>query len=100
MQWEKATIASVDADGVTATLTTPLKFDHYGDTNPTISSTNTNALHVIDPKYGSELDMRGTVGLLTRNIKIRGSDEDNWGCRVFAQDWLKTTNNVTETYLP
>lgn len=34
----------------------------------------------IDGIYGGDLDMRGTVGHITRNIKIRGNYEDSeWG---------------------
>lgn len=31
-----------------------------------------------------ELDMRATVGHLSRNIVIEGDDQDDWGCHVFV----------------
>jgi hypothetical protein len=30
------------------------------------------------------LDSRTTVGLLTRDIRIWGTDVDNWGCRLLV----------------
>lgn len=32
--------------------------------------------------------MRGTVGHLTRNIKIVGSDEDGWGGSILVYHWI------------
>lgn len=42
------------------------------------------------------MDVRGAVGLLTRNIKItKGYDANNWGCRVLVYSFLLTfTNNL------
>ena len=54
---EKMTIDSVSADGITVTLTEPLKFEHIS----------------ISQTFGShEIETRAEVGLLTRNIKVRG----------------------------
>jgi len=32
------------------------------------------------------IDMRAEVLLLTRNIKITGTDTDNWGCAIVTSD--------------
>lgn len=36
----------------------------------------------IDAGEIGTLDMRAVVGHLTRNVKISGSKDNNWGCRV------------------
>lgn len=46
--------------GNVVTVTTPFKYKHYG---------------VIEDYDGTPFDMRAEVGLLSRNIKIRGTDE-------------------------
>ena len=35
--------------------------------------------------------MRAAVGHLTRNIKIKGSTEDNWGGHFFVYHWIDNT---------
>ena len=32
--------------------------------------------------------MRATVGHLTRNIKISGTPEDNWGGHIYIYNWI------------
>jgi hypothetical protein len=58
---ETAIIDHVDSNSANIIyLTAPLKFKHYAETET----------------YGSDtMEIRGEVGLLSRNIKIRGSDE-------------------------
>lgn len=53
-------IAAVSVDGLTITVTTPFKYKHF-------SATET---------YGSDnFVMRAEVGLLTRNIVVKGDDD-------------------------
>jgi hypothetical protein len=59
-----------------------LKFFHYGHKT------------YLNNKNGN-LDMRGVVALLTRNIKIVGEDVDGWGFRVLItkyKDFIKKVN--------
>lgn len=50
-----------------ATLKAPLKFYHWGAAESTA-------------KEYSGVDMRTEAVLLTRNIVVRGNNQDNWGC--------------------
>ncbi|ELZ24921.1 G8 domain-containing protein [Halosimplex carlsbadense 2-9-1] len=56
-QAERRTVASVSGNQVT--LEEPLDHDHYG---------------AVETHAGTELDMRAEVGLLTRNVELRGDD--------------------------
>ncbi|XP_043232444.1 fibrocystin-L-like [Amphibalanus amphitrite] len=66
---EKRVISAVSEDGLTLTLDTPLAFEH-------ISSEQTFA--------GQTVRMRAEVGLLTRNVKVRGSVNDEFTEEVRA----------------
>ncbi len=36
--------------------------------------------------------MRGTVGIISRNIKVKGSgswSKGGWGARIYVTDWIK-----------
>jgi hypothetical protein len=69
--------------GTTITLNGSLVYEHYGDSAP------------ITNVYGGVIDTRAAVGLLTRNIKItRGSDANNWGCRVQVYSYLMKFNTT------
>lgn len=70
-----------DATGETE-LNKAIKHDHYGSS--------------YDEQEGTySYDMRAEVGLLTRNIVIRGDKEnETWGGQIFVTEW---TNPVTET---
>ena len=67
---EYVTIQSV-VDNNTFTIDKGLQFNHYGSANP------------INTEYGY-LDMRAEVGVLSRNIKIIGANDSDWGCRVLT----------------
>ena len=54
---EELEVASVDGNVVT--FTTPLRYDHYGE---------------VQRVAGKDLDMRAEIGLLSRNIRIRGDE--------------------------
>ncbi|XP_063605340.1 fibrocystin-L-like [Penaeus indicus] len=71
---EERTIASVSADGLTLTLTEPLEFEH-------ISIEQTFGTHTVET--------RAEVGLLTRNIKIRGNVNSDFVEEIEAcdEDW-------------
>ncbi|QPV62556.1 hypothetical protein I7X12_17765 [Halosimplex litoreum] len=56
-QAERRTVESVDGNEVT--LEDPLDHDHYG---------------AVERHAGADLDMRAEVGLLTRNVELRGDD--------------------------
>lgn len=63
-QNEKHTISAVSPNGKTLTLESALKFKHVGETVPLIS--------------GHELGAFAEVGLLTRNVVVRGSNHKEW----------------------
>ena len=42
------------------------------------------------------LDVRGEVLLLDRNIKLVGTDTDNWGCQFVTTDVLITSGDSIE----
>ncbi|ROL45843.1 Fibrocystin-L [Anabarilius grahami] len=63
-------IASVSADGRTLTLTEPLRYTHLG-------------VSVTLPD-GTDFEARAEVGLLTRNIVVRGSNNMEWNDQIAA----------------
>ncbi len=63
-------IASVSADGRTLTLTKPLEYTHLG-------------VSVTLPD-GTVFEARAEVGLLTRNIVVRGSNNVEWNDQIEA----------------
>lgn len=65
---EKRTIASVSADGMHITLTRPLNYTHLG-----ITTTLPD---------GTVFEARAEVGILTRNILIRGSENVEWNDKI------------------
>ena len=77
-EYEEVTITSLTSN--TVTFTPALSFAHYGS-----SSALTNG-------YGT-LDMRASVGVLDRNIKILGnSDPNGWGFGVVIYAWKDTSD--------
>ena len=64
---EQRTIQSVSSDGLTLTLTEALEHGHLGE-DVTFSGANGDVT----------LGARAEVGLLTRNIKFMGSNDDQW----------------------
>jgi hypothetical protein len=43
----------------------------------------------ISTKYGGKgIDLRSVVGHISRNIKIYGSPDDNWGGSVYVYHWV------------
>ncbi|XP_045661731.1 fibrocystin-L isoform X1 [Ursus americanus] len=81
---EKRTLASVSADGTKITLTTPLNHTHLGITVPLPD--------------GTLLEARAEVGILTRNILIRGSDNVEWSNKIPAcPDGFDTGEFATQT---
>lgn len=63
-------IASVSANGKTLTLTEPLTYTHLG-------------VSVTLPD-GTVFEGRAEVGLLTRNIVVRGSQQQEWNDNIEA----------------
>lgn len=70
MENEMVTIASVLDNGRTLKLSQPLKYTHLG-----VSVTLPN---------GKVFEGRAEVGLLTRNIVIRGSNNIEWNDKIDA----------------
>ncbi|XP_033758550.1 fibrocystin-L-like [Pecten maximus] len=66
---EVRTVTAVSADGLSLTLSEPLKYKHLGVTS-TIGS--------------RQLEGRAEVGLLTRNIVVRGSRDISWAEEIEA----------------
>ncbi|OCT77099.1 hypothetical protein XELAEV_18032294mg, partial [Xenopus laevis] len=81
---EKMTILSVSQDGKTVTLTQPLIYKHLG-----ISITLPD---------GTAFDARAEVGVLTRNILVRGSTNVEWSDNIQAcPDGFDTGEFATQT---
>uniref|UniRef100_A0A3B5MPL8 G8 domain-containing protein n=1 Tax=Xiphophorus couchianus TaxID=32473 RepID=A0A3B5MPL8_9TELE len=81
---EVRTIAAVSAGGKTLTLAEPLTFSHLG-----VSATLPD---------GAVFEARAEVGLLTRNIVVRGSQNLDWTDRVDAcPDGFNTGEFATQT---
>ncbi|XP_038580507.1 PKHD1 like 1, tandem duplicate 1 [Micropterus salmoides] len=77
-------IAAVSADGKTLTLTEPLKYTHLGVT--------------VTLPDGTVFDGRAEVGLLTRNIVVRGSQNQEWNDNIAAcPDGFNTGEFATQT---
>ena len=69
---EYVKITAINADNLKeVTIDPPLKHNHFGNNIPHISSVGT-------------LDMRAEVGVLTRNLKIVGANDSDWGCRIIT----------------
>ncbi|XP_066121905.1 fibrocystin-L [Saccopteryx bilineata] len=83
---EKRTIASVSADGTNITLSSPLNYTHLGIT--------------VTLPDGTLFEARAEVGILTRNILIRGSDNEEWNDKIPAcPDGFDTGEFATQTCL-
>ena len=80
-EYETHTITAIS--GGVITLDSKIKYYHFGASTVTKQTS-----------YGL-LDMRAEVGLLTRNIKIQGSDEDYWGGRLYVGE---VYNSTYDTY--
>ncbi|XP_043073568.1 PKHD1 like 1, tandem duplicate 1 [Puntigrus tetrazona] len=77
-------VASVSADGRTLTLTEPLEYTHLG-------------VSVTLPD-GTVFEARAEVGLLTRNIVVRGSNNVEWNDQIQAcPDGFNTGEFATQT---
>lgn len=63
-------IAAVSTDGKTLTLTEALEYTHLGVT--------------VTLPDGTVFEGRGEVGLLTRNIVVRGSQHQEWNDKIEA----------------
>nr|XP_048313021.1 fibrocystin-L isoform X3 [Myodes glareolus] len=83
---EKRTIAWVSADGRNITLTRPLNYTHLGIT--------------VTLPDGTVFEARAEVGLLTRNILIRGSENVEWNDKIpSCPDGFDTGEFATQTCL-
>nr|XP_061786823.1 fibrocystin-L-like [Nerophis lumbriciformis] len=81
---EVRTIASVSADGVTLTLTQALEYSHL-------------SVAVTLPD-GTLFEARAEVGLLTRNVVVRGSQHEEWQDKIEAcPDGFNTGEFTTQT---
>ncbi|KAI5091821.1 fibrocystin-L precursor, partial [Silurus meridionalis] len=83
-QNEVMTIASVSPDGQTLTLTSPLSYTHLGIT--------------VTLPDGTMFEARAEVGVLTRNIVVRGSINTEWNDKIQAcPDGFNTGEFATQT---
>ncbi|XP_072530724.1 PKHD1 like 1, tandem duplicate 1 [Salminus brasiliensis] len=81
---EVRTIANVSADGRTLTLTEPLKYTHLGVS--------------VSLPDGTVFEGRAEVGVLTRNIVVRGSVNQEWSDQIKAcPDGFDTGEFATQT---
>ncbi|XP_039677098.1 fibrocystin-L-like [Perca fluviatilis] len=77
-------IAAVSADGKNVTLTEPLKYTHLGVT--------------VTLPDGTVFEGRAEVGVLTRNIVVRGSQNQEWDDKIEAcPDGFNTGEFATQT---
>ena len=67
---ETRTITAISADRMTLTLDSPLENTHLGET-VTLTGDRT-------------MEARAEVGLLTHNVVVRGSDDDQWHDEIEA----------------
>ncbi len=63
------------------TFTEGVQFYHWGQSSSTEDDYN-------------GLDMRGEVVLLSRHIRILGTDEDKWGCNVINSEFLQSDGTL------
>ncbi|XP_051826954.1 fibrocystin-L [Antechinus flavipes] len=83
---EKKTIASISDDGMSIKLTSSLKYTHLGKT--------------ITLPDGTLFEARAEVGVLTRNILVRGSNNVEWNDKIPAcPDGFDTGEFATQTCL-
>ncbi|XP_058475058.1 PKHD1 like 1, tandem duplicate 1 [Solea solea] len=81
---EKKRIVSVSSDGTTLTLDEPLEYDHLGVT--------------VTLPDGTLFEGRAEVGVLTRNILVRGSQNMEWNDVIEAcPDGFNTGEFATQT---
>ncbi|KAL7883851.1 hypothetical protein SRHO_G00015090 [Serrasalmus rhombeus] len=77
-------IAAVSADGRTLTLTQPLNYTHLGES--------------VTLPDGTVFEARAEVGVLTRNIVVRGSVNQEWSDQIQAcPDGFNTGEFATQT---
>ncbi|XP_069372727.1 PKHD1 like 1, tandem duplicate 1 [Paralichthys olivaceus] len=77
-------IASVSADQTTLTLTKPLEYTHLGVT--------------VTLPDGSVIEGRAEVGLLTRNVVVRGAEHQEWKDKIEAcPEGFNTGEFATQT---
>ena len=69
MFFNDRTITAVSPDGLTLTLDSPLEYEHVGESE-TFGTT--------------AVELRGEVGLLSHNVKVRGSSDDQWADDIEA----------------
>lgn len=81
MKHDRKIIVGIDLATNTVDLDSPLAWDHYGDANPTKTVTFANGVT-------QTLDQRAVVAHITRNIKIKGSKQDDWGCHVLVYHYM------------
>ncbi|XP_076438726.1 fibrocystin-L-like isoform X2 [Babylonia areolata] len=84
IQNEVNVISAISADGLTLTLRDPLTYDHV----------------VVEHTFldGSSVAVRGEVGLLTHNVKVMGSVNDEWTEQIEAcPDGFDTGEFTTQT---
>lgn len=75
-EYEKKVISDIINGGKTLVLAEPIEFFHYG---------SNNFAYISDE--GSHLDMRAVVGVLSRNIRIKGDKQENLGCNILVYQY-------------
>lgn len=78
---EIVTITSIE--GKLINFEPGLKYNHFGSDT------------IFETPQGN-LDMRAEVGLISRNVIIKGSQEDNWGCKILTAGLFDVNNNYLE----
>ena len=78
---EKRIIKDLLNGGRTIVADLPFEGFHYGSSEITYKSDD-----------GLILDMRATVGLLSRNIQIKGDKVEDWGCNILVYQYTDQYN--------
>ncbi|XP_072034167.1 fibrocystin-L-like [Amphiura filiformis] len=80
---EVLTITGVSVDGMTLDFEPAVQYDH---------------ISVVQTIHGVVLETRAEVGLLTRNVVVRGSDDSDWTETIGAcEDEFDTGQHATQT---
>lgn len=78
-----ANVTSYDTETGEITLEQPLEFYHWGAPEST-------------GDFYNGVDMRGEVVILSRNIVIKGTSQDNWGCQMLSADVTEYDHELNE----
>ncbi len=86
LEYETVTIRNIVGNSIT--LTTNIKYFHYGSAQVTASASGLG-LNEFSSVAGADLDMRAGVGHITRNLLINSTTDGGWGVHFMVYDWYQ-----------